>query len=212
MGAFFSLCRLDGLAIGAIIAVVFADSRLWEVITMRRHWLISATAILAGGMLIETKWGGALGILNYTWFALFYGAVLLIVLIIPSAAAPLRAPPLRFLGDISYGLYLIHLPTLMYFSALFVSPDAHLSSERRLICTFLALGVSVILAYTSARFFEQPVRKAIRKRYIVSSPVWMTSERGSPRRIANASGRPQRTALPFVNGSADIEKNLDLRC
>jgi peptidoglycan/LPS O-acetylase OafA/YrhL len=71
------------------------------------------------------------------------------------------------MGDISYGLYLIHVPTLMFFNALFVSPDADPFSERPLVGTLIAIAVSIIVALLSARFFEQPARNAIRERSTV---------------------------------------------
>ena len=59
--------------------------------------------------------------------------------------------PARFIGHISYSLYLWHWPVIVFYKLEF-SPDPS-SSER-----FWLLAASFVLAYVSWRFIEQPFR------------------------------------------------------
>jgi peptidoglycan/LPS O-acetylase OafA/YrhL len=163
---FLNFSRLDGLAIGAMIAMIFAEPQLLGKVYAKSYWLISVTAVLAGGMLVETKRIDAMGLMRFTFFALFYASLLMTILIVPKAGALFRAPTLRFFGDISYGLYMVHVPILMFFNAKFVGPEADPFSEKPIVCTILSAGVSVSIAYLSTRFFEQPIRAAIREKML----------------------------------------------
>lgn len=71
----------------------------------------------------------------------------------PAPSRLLGAPPLAFIGRISYSLYLWHWPVIVFGQKLFVD---HPSPVRGA----LFFAVSVLLAMISYRFVEQPVRLA----------------------------------------------------
>jgi len=75
---------------------------------------------------------------------------------------PFANRPMRWLGDISYGIYLSHMLFTFYFASYFSLPDDG-SLGAFLICTLAIVPLSVLYGYTSARFLEQPLRRWARK-------------------------------------------------
>jgi peptidoglycan/LPS O-acetylase OafA/YrhL len=161
----FTLCRLDAIAIGAIIAVALSDARWRKYLEQRRNWLLAAIPILALGALAEAKWEGILGAFLYIWFALLYGAVLLLAVLGHPITAVLRSRFLKFFGDISYGLYLLHIPALGLVTGILWSSDADFLDVRPISCTLIGLALCVILAIASFHLFEQPILSAVHRRY-----------------------------------------------
>jgi peptidoglycan/LPS O-acetylase OafA/YrhL len=160
---FFSICRLDGLAIGAAVAVVCGSRERLRVLAKQRAWIAVAALLLAVGVLAEAKWKNAFGIFTHTWLALFYGSIVLLVLTKFSAARLLRAKVLVFFGNISYGLYLVHIPCLGLATALLWSSNAEFLGQRPVGCTAVAAVASVILAVASLHLFERPILNRVRR-------------------------------------------------
>lgn len=72
---------------------------------------------------------------------------------------PFAHPKIRALGDISYGIYLIHLPILFYLYGLFLPDDISIGPIDGFLARFLTVvPLSVLYGWASARFLEQPVR------------------------------------------------------
>lgn len=93
--------------------------------------------------------------LGYAFIAI--GCVLLIV-----AASGLPKPrPLIYLGKISYGLYVFHIPVMFFVY--------HHTSERDLPRTLAALAITIGVAATSYRFFESPFLRLKRKLEIIKT-------------------------------------------
>ena len=79
-----------------------------------------------------------------------FGTTLILIGGTGRATRLLATAPIKWLGEISYGLYLWHWPMFVFLVILF--PDAGLISFA------LAFIVSVLLAYWSFRFIESPIR------------------------------------------------------
>lgn len=75
---------------------------------------------------------------------------------------PFALPAVRRLGDISYGVYLIHM-VLAFTLASELSMPNDGSLGAFLIWTVAVVPASVLYGYLSARFLEQPVRRWARK-------------------------------------------------
>jgi peptidoglycan/LPS O-acetylase OafA/YrhL len=161
---FFTLCRLDGLATGAIIAVLMSKKELRANLERMGGPLLVGTAFLGLTLLAEAKWKGVLHVLNHTCFAFFYGGTLLLALLKHPTTAFLRLRFLKLFGDISYGLYLIHVPVLATLTAFYVSPEADPFGQRPIICTLIAIILSVLLAILSFHLLEQPILRMARRR------------------------------------------------
>ncbi len=81
------------------------------------------------------------------------GAVVLIFCVIRSAVLTeiLCSPPLRFMGQVSYGFYLLHLPLLL----LLLSWAAG-SGAAMLLCVLLAMSLGYLLAWVIHHTVEKP--------------------------------------------------------
>ncbi|MFT4094336.1 MAG: acyltransferase [Niabella sp.] len=69
----------------------------------------------------------------------------------------------RFLGDISYPLYLVHYP-LVYFYVAWISNHKGVTIVQAWPYALLILTGSIILAYASLKWYDEPVRKWLRKK------------------------------------------------
>ncbi len=74
----------------------------------------------------------------------------------------------RFLGDISYPIYITHYPLIYIFSAWVVNNNVALDEAWPV--GLLTLVSSILLAYLSLRLYDIPVRKWLTKRF-TSRPV-----------------------------------------
>ncbi|PTS91654.1 acyltransferase [Pedobacter sp. HMWF019] len=69
----------------------------------------------------------------------------------------------RFLGDISYPLYLVHYP-LVYFYVAWISNHKGVTLVQAWPYALVILIVAIILAYISLIWYDEPVRKWLRKK------------------------------------------------
>jgi peptidoglycan/LPS O-acetylase OafA/YrhL len=79
-----------------------------------------------------------------------------------SVQKPFAAPRVRKLGDISYGVYLIHFPII---ALILTTVDlAGLSDLGRFtVLAVITVPAALIYGYLSARFLEQPIRRWARR-------------------------------------------------
>lgn len=70
----------------------------------------------------------------------------------------------KFLGDISYPIYIIHYPFIYIFSAYVV--DHQLSITEAMPMGILVIVVSLLLAYIFLKWYDIPVRKWLTKKFI----------------------------------------------
>lgn len=69
----------------------------------------------------------------------------------------------KFLGDISYPLYMVHYP-LVYFYVAWISNNKGITIGQAWPYAFLILIGSIVLAYVSLKWYDEPVRKWLRKK------------------------------------------------
>jgi peptidoglycan/LPS O-acetylase OafA/YrhL len=70
-----------------------------------------------------------------------------------------RLPLLQPIGRISYGAYIYHLPVLMLHHALFCSSAGEFSLSFSLGKFAFAYLVTLLIAFLSFRYFEEPILK-----------------------------------------------------
>jgi peptidoglycan/LPS O-acetylase OafA/YrhL len=151
--------RAGELLAGAVLAVVLSHSSVRRHL-LHRFWSRSAVSVL--GVV-------ALGVSIAAWVLVADGSSLinsgglaaislLSVLLILSAAVPYgpvshlcRSKPLRWLGVISYGVYLFHWPLLVFL-------DQERTGLSHLPRFILVISLSILLAALSYRYIERPVR------------------------------------------------------
>ena len=132
---------------------------------------LASLAALAAGMYAFGRYaieglavrGDAFAARERIWLTLAL-AVAMAVFMVSTALAPARRqlpfalPPLRALGDISYGIYLIHIPMFLLVSV--VLTDLGLFDEvGPWPAALMALPLIVLYGWASARFLEQPIRR-----------------------------------------------------
>jgi peptidoglycan/LPS O-acetylase OafA/YrhL len=99
------------------------------------------------------------GPLTHLWLALLYTALLLLVLVRSEgiAARALCLPALRWLGTVSYGVYIFHQAVSGVVHGLLRGAAPRIASWSELGVTLLALALTLLLAQASYRSFERKV-------------------------------------------------------
>ena len=70
----------------------------------------------------------------------------------------------KFLGDISYPVYIVHYPLMYLFYAWLIDNKYYTLGETWPIAIAVCVA-SVILAYACLKFYDEPVRKWLTKRF-----------------------------------------------
>ena len=156
----FTLCRLDALAAGAVVAVLFGSHRWQE----QAAWLCNKLAPLALFLIVITllapfspslpqtrPW--FFSVFGYSWLAISFAVLLGGSL---NARGPIRvvltSPLLMFLGQRCYGLYLWHVLV-----AGLVTAWLHSLQVGFIAHIVLWLGTLVIVASGSWLLIEEPI-------------------------------------------------------
>ncbi|MEZ0267096.1 MAG: acyltransferase family protein [Phycisphaerae bacterium] len=174
-------CRLDGLAVGAFIALALrrpgfsSDDNLARVAPLMK-WAgvfglyLVAAANLAYDLIAPTYWTP---VLVFAGLALAFGGLVVACLAAPRTAKLSRvmsSAPMRTFGNYSYALYLFHFPVALIL-ATYVFKPAHFGKfgtplVGQAAFFVLATGVSLAAAWVSWNLFEKHFLKL--KKYFPS--------------------------------------------
>jgi peptidoglycan/LPS O-acetylase OafA/YrhL len=150
----FTLCRLDTIALGCLLAIVVRLPAHQQPRSRALASIATAMAVIAvvTGLDRTTAFGRTLG---YTVVALGFAAIVLLVVRARGARglAALRFAPLRYLGKICFGLYLLHRPADTIVGAL--AQRAGLDPGATLLVP-LKMAAAVGLATMSWLLLERP--------------------------------------------------------
>ena len=159
----FTLCQVDGLALGAFLALVFRNKTVSSLIlhigraalfvslmgllaiALWRSGLhlndkvvllfgLSLIAMASGGLLIEVVWGNPAGVIQRAF----------------------TSRGLRFLGVYSYGIYVFSGLLRPIFASMIPHLEMHVNSYALAACLYLLISItaSVLLAMGSYRLYE----------------------------------------------------------
>ena len=122
-------CRMDGLLIGALVALA-ATAGTPRAVFVRRAWAAAVVSLAAVvGVWVANKGpfchGRAMTVYGFTCFSAFFAAVLCLVLAgQPAGWRVLRWRGLSLIGARSYAIYLVHVPAIVIAYNLFLTETA----------------------------------------------------------------------------------------
>jgi len=159
--------RIDGLAIGALIAVSFRSKQLREFLPKRGLFRVCFAALACLCLLWmwwPRRWHPTqMDVFAETVVVLFCGFLLLFTLRLRPQdrwQRVLSSRALTTMGKYSYGLYIIHGILRPWFAKTFNFMALSKGSIPPLVCLFgyyvATIGISFILAYCSFHIYEKP--------------------------------------------------------
>jgi peptidoglycan/LPS O-acetylase OafA/YrhL len=149
-------CRIDGLAIGALIAI-YARSRFFSRRTTLRA--AGAAVLVAGALLIvDLRSHTASYALQITEADLVFGAAVAATLVAGGSRwlAPLRSRPARFIADTSFCAYLIHVPLLDLAAFLGIGAGIADPFATAAMRAAFAIPLTFVIAAFSRKYLELP--------------------------------------------------------
>ena len=158
----FTLSRLDAIVIGAIWALWLRSADCTE--SRWRRWNsyvlgASAAAICLSKLLIHQH----SSVLSYSFLATGFAGVLGLSLVSSSTDSlvgrTLSMAWLRYLGKISYGIYLLHMPVFIFFEEWRGRWPAVLRTTAggKLLAAVISFAAVFVIASVSWFLFEQPI-------------------------------------------------------
>lgn len=157
--------RLDGLVLGALIAVLLREPATADVCRKAARFLLPASAVaLAVITAVEGGFAGRrplVSVAGFSALALFFGSLLAILVTSPERSPHVRlfsGRILRSFGKYSYGIYILHIPVLLWLQKRFPMPElaaAHGDLPAQLIYWVVGFGGSFLLALISWHLMEK---------------------------------------------------------
>jgi peptidoglycan/LPS O-acetylase OafA/YrhL len=171
---------MDGLALGALIALLIRTPGGGQKLTAAARVILPTTALIWAGLMICLhgwwQYGGLAQTIGYTTTIFFYGSFLVLALSVKRIISLLSGKTLRFFGKYSYGIYVFHVFAVFFFAPFFAlgnysrysvihsfAPDISFVLERKLwllldglLYVIIAVGASVLMAFISWHLLEQP--------------------------------------------------------
>jgi peptidoglycan/LPS O-acetylase OafA/YrhL len=158
--------RADAFAIGILIALVIRDPSLGAAVVGHKRALLVIAVAAAGVLVLLTQQhmdfrSMPFATLGYSALAIVYGSILLAAVTRRDRWLNyvLSASPLRALGGIAYGVYLLHTfvwGSLFTFLPAF-TPWPHSRTAADVGIVAIAFVITIIIATASWRWFEKPL-------------------------------------------------------
>ncbi|PYT96568.1 MAG: acyltransferase [Acidobacteria bacterium] len=157
----FTLSRLDSIALGALAALWLRSPTC-----TLAQWRIRAYQFLAlglaGTLLARLLMHRNSSILGYTFLAIAFTGFLGLALVSDTKLSllgrSLSGSWLRYIGKISYGIYLLHYPIFVLW-ARFLRTETFCQTDvaRNLLAFAGQMALAIVVASISWRLFEQPI-------------------------------------------------------
>jgi peptidoglycan/LPS O-acetylase OafA/YrhL len=157
-----TLARLDGLAVGGLIACSFGDER--SLAWLRKHNTAikraMVTMVVLAFLLVKRTSGPQMAYFGHTFLTILFGLVIINVLLNLGSSVRwmriLRSQTLRFLGKISYSVYLFH-PLILASAFLFTGLPKTLSGGPQIALLAGSLALTLFLCNLMFDKIEQPL-------------------------------------------------------
>jgi peptidoglycan/LPS O-acetylase OafA/YrhL len=162
--------RTDALALGVIAAIILRTESAKEWIREHSKLLYLSLFVLAAALGTMLKWTAYayVGTAGYSLFGITYFVLILALLIAP---LPFLKPiftyaPLRWLGTVSYCVYLIHEPVRFgVFRLLGIEGYPAIKDPASLMATVLSLALTFAIAQLSWQVLEKRLVERAHLRY-----------------------------------------------
>ena len=171
-------CRMEGLALGALIAIRFRQ-RPWEI---KKGWLTALTIVLLAATCFASVWSNPARTdeefaspFNRTvgYLLSSVGCASLLLWVIRSRGSRvtgwLRLSPVQYLGKISYGVYLLHIPART--AAHSLRHALGLALPRDGLVMFLAVTALTIAAASASWYFLERPLLSLKDRFAPVRPA-----------------------------------------
>jgi len=158
----YSLCRMDALALGALIALGLRSPKV--ALLMRAHaWKVSFISLIGVAVVASTRGSDftdpAMVSVGVLLLDLLYASLLGAILCAAAKSlvrAPFRLSPLRTLGKYSYAIYIFHQPTILglHYAGLSV-PGLMSRLHSRILgdLTYLGIVCAIVLGASMASWW-----------------------------------------------------------
>ena len=165
-------CRADALGFGGVAALAVRTPTVWSKVVAHRLYVFAGlglSCLAALCMLIRGRYeplSGTLFRLEYSLLGCLYFVLLLSVLLSPAVSSLFLLRPLRYMGVIAYGAYILYLPLIAVLRELGVYLHPASRGVTTLASSVIAVAGSLALASLSWEYFEKPlVKRGHRWRY-----------------------------------------------
>lgn len=175
-GYFSTISHVDGLIAGATLAYAFRNNfdraRLRHICSMIMTAMpvsLVTVLIIANGFTMHHEIVLVYGILS---LSIFLACIVALSILVPEESRPrrlLRMEWLRFIGRISYGIYVYHWPLTLILMRYWPANDAGYWMNQSMFFA-VVLGGSVYTAWLSYLFIERPILNA-RERFAPSGAI-----------------------------------------
>lgn len=137
--------NIDCMAVGALMALLFfRGHKALNVLVDLRLFLVVLLIVIVT-MAVDPK-----GLVGYRAYSILYGVLVLNLAVNPRLSQLLEYPLLRYLGRISYGIYIYHIAVTLLVMHLFL----RLNLPTDLLPYPFIFLFTIIVSWASHRFFE----------------------------------------------------------
>jgi peptidoglycan/LPS O-acetylase OafA/YrhL len=154
---FFVKARFEDMALGGILALLLFKKYI------PKHFVLQLVlvVILLLFLILELKLPFSFESVLYP---LLFGNLILFTIAHSLEKGILENPIFKFLGKISYGLYMYHVLAIYITANLFTSTFKDDSIQSKLFVHFIVVMLSILISYISYNFMEKPVL-ALKRKY-----------------------------------------------
>ena len=148
-------CRMDLLLGGVLIALISRQFDASRYLTVLR--IIPLASMIALVAISALSPFGLFLILGSAIASIGIASFLLAIINGAPEGARYRSPVLRYFGQISYALYLVHQPVAGVLHGVLLNSAPDIGTFAQLGVTILAIAVSIAIATASWRWLESPI-------------------------------------------------------